>query len=162
MTNLIPGVDYEVEGVDYDALYLELVRKRKENNKDETESIWNFLDYVFNTSAKMKRGLLCGTDDAFISVEDFCKEQNITSIPELYQYVFKARGGFLTQCKIPWYMRDEWNAVYTQPIPCIYDDLFKKYESYLRDCNDERALIWVRQYLTSEDPDRDLDSENET
>lgn len=114
---LIEGLDYCLEGVDYEdkedkILYDTFKTDVRYFNDKKYTALWDFLDYHFDKAAR--NPILLDVESVFIVAEDFCIYYNIpqTHIPELYKYMFQARPGFMTQAKIPYYMADKWNNLF--------------------------------------------------
>lgn len=69
--------------------------------------IWNIMDWIIEDSVRCE-GLLGGLEHICEAIEDYCVSANIQDVPQLYRYIFDARGGFLTQSKAIYYLRDDW------------------------------------------------------
>lgn len=155
MDTLIPHVDYMVADVDYDAFYRAMISTTFDdtNTRQHALALWNFMDYVFDTAVRRAEAgcLLGGLEHVYEAVEDFCEKEHITQIPELYKYIFDARGGFLTQSKLPLYMQKEWRELY-HPLPCCDDDnngTLQKFKDFVTSHKSGvYVMVWLRRCKT--------------
>jgi hypothetical protein len=149
MTNLIPHVDYQLADIDYDTLYLNLLRDTFDTNIRNSIylPLWEYIDYTLDEAAKCE-GLLGGNEPIYETIEDFCISHSVTEIPALYNFIFRARGGFLTQDKVIYNMRDEWNErfpFYNANKPNAQDPILIEYKKYIE--NKKIALNYFNSYI---------------
>lgn len=115
---LVEGLDYQVDGKDYDEEELQLLRDTYDTDvrNTEFEPLWHFLDVVFDEGARFP--IFLNVEDIFCAVEDFCGHCKISDdrIPALYKRMFAVKHGFMTQAKMPWYMKDTWCARFKEPL----------------------------------------------
>lgn len=134
--------------------YLDILAKTFDTNTRKNYlPLWIYIDKIIDDGAKCI-GILCGTECVYESIEDFCKENNIMEIPELYKYIFNARHGFLTQAKMSNYIRNEWNARFPERLPQIpidpNDVILRKYKDFLENKKEIYALESLNIYLYGE------------
>jgi hypothetical protein len=122
---------------------------------DSTEDpLWEFAKYVFDFAAKRHDGILAGLEMVYESLEDFCTLKDIRPSP-FCQLIFEKRGGFLTQSKLPYYHRDEWNNFFPDPIHMTYAELPQvliEYQHFLEErksYGDAHALLYLKKYQDS-------------
>jgi len=115
-------------------------------------ALWDLIDFYFDKGAKTE-GILGGMEPIYTTVEDFCHSRKIKPLP-LYQYIFEEREGFLTQAKISYYYRDEWNERFPNgpSSTCTDVSLLHEYKNYLTDNpakHTDRALRLLDLYMRS-------------
>ena len=133
MTNLIRGIDFQVVG-DPDPDFKQLILSSAVQQHRANPEIWDIMD-DFIEHAVREEGLMGGLEPFCEAMEEYCKFRGITHIPPLYQYIFDARGGFLTQSKAIHYLRDAWIEVFPSwPIRVGTNEEFDDFhEKYIRD-----------------------------
>lgn len=93
----------------------------------------HFLDVIIDDAVRCD-GLLGGLEPICEIIEDYCLKCGLDmTLPcyELYNYIFRGRGGFLTQSKSINYLQDEWQMIVPDPMTqCIpYDEDFMDFLS---------------------------------
>lgn len=106
---LVRGVDFQFVG-DEDLDYIHIIQKSNVASNDRAP-IWDIFDNIIN-HAVSEEGLLGGMEPVCEAIEDYCKFAGIVDIPPLYQYIFNARGGFLTQSKAIYFLKNDWNVMF--------------------------------------------------
>ena len=161
---LISGLDYLVEGIDYNERHGRLLRDTFDTNvRLEYEPLWHLIDVNFDDAARDTDSLLGDIETIFCCVEDFCIEKNITNIPPLYANIFEARKGFLTQCKMPGYMSKAWLTRFPYPIVArnyFDNDIINEFKSFLEKNKNDKlhnvyALYELRRFMGEQYTDSD-------
>lgn len=147
------GRDFEFDDIDYDQFHSDIIKSTFDTGiRDEYKSLWDYVDYEFDQGAKCQ-GILGGMECVYEAIEDFCIFHEIKVIPPLYQYIFDARGGFLTQSKTPYVMKNEWNERFPneiKPRKCSDDPILKHYKTFLIQNNKKDALWMLNGYIGDE------------
>lgn len=100
--------DYKIYGEEVDGKYVYyypdyekmIVDACIDCNLSKNEPVWDMMNEIIEFALRDScTSLLGGLEPICEAVEDYCIYQNIQHIPDLYKYIFKSRGGFLTQSK---------------------------------------------------------------
>jgi hypothetical protein len=131
MTNLIRGIDFQVVD-DPDPDFEQLILSSAVGQHPVNPEIWDIFDDFIEEAVREGGGLVGGLEPFCEAMEEYCKSKGITHFPPLYQYIFDARGGFLTQSKAIHYLRDAWIKLFPSwPIRVgtneEFDDFHTKY-----------------------------------
>lgn len=136
---LIRGFDYECED-DVDPDYNNMLQSAKIGHTEQL-LIWDVLDRLIEYSIRCD-GLLGGLEPFCELVEDYCITSEIHDVPDLYKYIFSARGGFLTQSKAIHWIKPAWITLF--PEPYVSTKLLDKdFEAYLLQNKKENGIDWL-------------------
>ncbi len=133
MNTLVRGIDYQIVG-DQDIYFKQLILSSGVGQHFSNSKIWDIFDNIIEQAVREGSCIVGGLEPFCEAMEEYCLLRNITYIPPLYQYIFDARGGFLTQSKAIHYLRDAWIELFpswpTSASPIInneFDDFLKRY-----------------------------------
>ena len=110
--------------------------------------VWGVMDWIIEDAVHAD-GLVGGLEPFCEALEDYCIYANIQHIPDLYKYIFAARGGFLTQSKAINYLKDAWLEKFPTPITPSQKSVDPEFTNYLQNAGTKYtgALDWVKWYL---------------
>jgi hypothetical protein len=151
---MIPGIDFQDEEEEEEEEENEEYGKMIEDaniGQPHHSIIWNVMDWIIEDAVRTD-GLLGGLEPFCEAIEDYCIFANIQNIPDLYKYIFAARGGFLTQSKAINYLRDAWLEKYPTPLTQSQksmEPIDPDFMNFLKNDGTKyvRALNWVKRYI---------------
>lgn len=117
--SLIEGIDYNLEGSDYDTRCTQSLRNTFDDPtyRLQFEPLWHIIDVFIDKQARCRDTLYGDAELVYTTVEDFVISKGLVeNIPPLYKMLFAARPGFLSQAKFPMYIRQEWLAYFPVPV----------------------------------------------
>jgi hypothetical protein len=131
MNTLVCGIDYQIVG---DPDIKQLILASDVGQHSSNPEIWDIFDHMIEQAVREGGCLVGGLEPFCEAMEEYCLFRDISHIPPLYQYIFDARGGFLTQSKAIHYLRDAWIELFpswpTSASPITnndFDDFLKRY-----------------------------------
>ena len=141
MDTLVEGVDYQLEDVDYDKEYEDLINRTYAHSQrfGKYKCFWDYLDVCFDAAARNPINL--GVEMEYKAAECFCLTEGIHDIPPLYKEMFDVGRGFLCQAKLPMYMADHWCVQHPYPLT-IYDvnsEIMQRFINFLERNQDKHV-----------------------
>jgi hypothetical protein len=145
--SLIAGIDYIVEGVDYDTFNKNMIQNTFNNlqTRQTLEPLWHIIDIQIDRQARDNTYLFGDAEWIYETIEEFCKSKQITDIPPLYKRLFDARPGFMTQMKFPIIIRKEWMEYFIEPlVPKKLDecDIVKEFRDFVYTNQSDDNKYW--------------------